>query len=149
MASIGRFLLPLAALLLLPPLHSSAAETPQASCIQSGRLKPVKIYEMWGLALEKAIRVFNAHQDADHVLVDPVFLMCLGLKEPDKFWVAVECLAIQGGRVWVHARFVILFANVLQSNVPTVLTVIPIGLPFRLSPFHPRPPPWVKTFKGE
>ncbi|PKA47702.1 hypothetical protein AXF42_Ash014479 [Apostasia shenzhenica] len=153
MASVGRFLLPHAALLLflLLLLRSSAPMTNPASSIRPRNL-PLRLasFEIGRLAMDLATHDFNAHyRGVDEVLTDTILVMCLEMVQTEDtespiIWFVVKFLAKQGRvfRVdrlldrWVLAHFIISLPNVMAMN--SVKREVYPFLPFPEFTFNPQ-----------
>ncbi|PKA47695.1 hypothetical protein AXF42_Ash014472 [Apostasia shenzhenica] len=144
MASVGRFLLPHAALLLLLLLllllRSSATVTPPASSIQPINWPACPM--QYGLfAMFVAIKEYNHHRSRH--LTDPVLVECLWKVDGSNCWFVVHFMArlvVDQDIRLVLAKFAI---GLVKLDVGTAYEVLPL-LPFPqietatpLQPSHP------------
>ncbi|PKA47713.1 hypothetical protein AXF42_Ash014490 [Apostasia shenzhenica] len=125
MASIGRFLLPHAALLLLLLLllRSSAAMTPPASSIPPGNFQPGST-RMAVYAMYFATGLYNAYHSWTP-LENPVLMECAQLFYERRTLIAITILATQHRRPVVGRFIIILTDHRFYQVVP-------------LLPFHPQ-----------
>ncbi|PKA47716.1 hypothetical protein AXF42_Ash014493 [Apostasia shenzhenica] len=131
MASVGRFLLPLAALLLLLLLRSSAIQminSPESGIQPMISWRQASIH-MGTYVMRKAVAIFNAENgDSVPILYDAVFRNCIWKEQGHTRSFLVEFVATQADIGWVLAQIYLIVHEELV-NGPLEHQLIPF-LPF-------------------